>query len=116
MVNPRTADPRLQRVLASLENDPSQSIANLAAAVQLTPGHLQRLFKEQTNMHIGVYVGAYKLQKAAQLLSDRRLSVKEIAHSIGYNHVSSFVRAFRRRFGCSPKQYRRKRDAIRSIA
>jgi transcriptional regulator GlxA family with amidase domain len=68
---------------------------------------LQRLFKQQTGIQLGSLVTERRLQRAAQLLTISNLSIKEIAHTVGYSHHSSFVRAFQRRFAQAPKQFRR---------
>lgn len=47
-----------------------------------------------------------RLQKAAQLLRTSELSIKEITDAVGYEHHSSFTRAFKHRFGLSPRFYR----------
>jgi AraC-like DNA-binding protein len=46
------------------------------------------------------------LQKAAHLLHASDLSVKEIAFAVGYEHSSSFIRAFQRHFAQTPRDYR----------
>jgi AraC-like DNA-binding protein len=38
------------------------------------------------------------------------MSVKEIAFAVGYEHTSSFIRAFERRFGIAPRTYRTQAD------
>jgi AraC-like DNA-binding protein len=42
------------------------------------------------------------------LLSAADVVIKEVAYTVGYSHPSSFVRAFRRRFGKSPTEYRQR--------
>jgi AraC-like DNA-binding protein len=51
-----------------------------------------------------------RLQRAAYLLSNSYLSIKEITHVVGYEHTSSFVRAFERRFLQAPARYRKQKD------
>ncbi len=97
---------RLTKVLRLIDSQPSCSVSDLAFEVQLSPAHLQRLFKQKTGLHVRDLLGEQRLQKAAQLLSSSGLPIKEIAHSVGYEHHSSFVRAFQRRFAQSPKYYR----------
>ena len=104
---------RLRQVVEMIESKPSCSIRDLALKVSLSPAHLQRLFKRQTGTQLGGLVAEARLQKAAQLLTISNLSIKEIAHAVGYRHHSSFVRAFRRRFARAPKQYRREPNAVR---
>jgi two-component system response regulator YesN len=102
---------RLRQVVAMIESEPSCSIRDLALKVSLSPAYLQRLFKQQTGTQLGGLVAERRLQKAAQLLTISNLSIKEIAHAVGYRHHSSFVRAFRRRFARAPKHYRREPNA-----
>jgi transcriptional regulator GlxA family with amidase domain len=97
---------RLLQVIDMIESDPSCSIRDLAVKVSLSPAHLQRLFKQQTGTQLGSLVAERRLQKAAKLLTISNLSIKEIAHEVGYSHHSSFVRAFQRRFAQAPKHYR----------
>ena len=97
----------MRRVLERIEAGPPQSVWQLAQAVRLSPAHLQRLFKKETGVHIRDLLAESRLRNAAQLLSTTDMEVKEIAYHVGYQHHSSFVRAFQRRFGQAPKQYRR---------
>lgn len=109
---PAVQERRLRQVVEMIESEPSCSIQELAQKVSLSSAHLQRLFKQQTGTALGSLVAERRLQKAAQLLTISNLSIKEIAHKVGYGHHSSFVRAFQRRFALAPKHYRRQPDAL----
>ncbi|SRR6266852_2842710 len=104
---PVVKERRLRRVLERIESGPPQSVRELARAVRLSPAHLQRLFKHETGVHISDLLAENKLRNAARLLSTTDMEIKEIAYLAGYQHHSSFVRAFQRRFRQSPKEYRR---------
>ena len=115
---PQNGDPkfllgekRLSKVLRLINSQPACSVSDLALELQLSPAHLQRLFKQKTGLHVHDLIGEQRLQKAAQLLSSSGLRIKEIAHAVGYEHHSSFVRAFQRRFAQSPKYYREQNNA-----
>ncbi len=98
---------RLHRVLQMIDSEPACSVSDLALQVHLTPAHLQRLFKQKTGLRVSDLIGEQRLRKAARLLSSSEVPIKEIARAVGYEHHSSFVRAFHRRFAQSPKYYRR---------
>jgi transcriptional regulator GlxA family with amidase domain len=102
---------RLKKVLEIMESRLPHSVREMAMEVHLTPTHLQRLFKQETGVHIGQLLTERRLHKAAELLSTTDMEIKEIAYYVGYGHHSSFVRAFQRRFRQSPKQYRQDRVA-----
>ncbi len=103
---PETLEHRLRQVVEMIIAEPFRSVRELALKVRLSPAHLQRLFKQKAGVHIGNLVVENRLQKAAELLSASNLSIKEIAHAVGYKHHSSFVRAFQKRFSLAPKRYR----------
>ncbi len=103
---------RLRQVVEMIEAEPGYSIRDLATKVSLSPAHLQRLFKQQTGIQLGCLVAERRLQKAADLLTRSNLSIKEIAHAVGYRHHSSFARAFQRRFAQAPKYFRREPNAL----
>lgn len=98
---------RLRQVVEMIDSQPSCSIRDLAHQVALSPTHLQRLFKQQTGTQLGGVMSERRLLKAADLLTSSNLSIKEIAHAVGYRHHSSFVRAFQHRFAQAPKHFRR---------
>ena len=79
-------DARLQRVLDIIRTQPSQSVRALALEVRLSPAHLQRLFRQQTGVHIRDLLVEGRLQKAAALLSASKMQIKEIAYTVGYQH------------------------------
>ena len=105
---------RLTKVLHMINSRPACSVSELALEVQLSPAHLQRLFKRKTGLHVRDLIGEHRLQKAAHLLASSELPIKEIAHAAGYEHHSSFVRAFHRRFAQSPKHYRQQNYSARA--
>ena len=103
---PIVKERRLRRVLERIEAGPPHSVRELADQVRLTPAHLQRLFKQETGINISDLLAESRLHTAARLLSTTDMEIKEIAYLAGYQHHSSFVRAFQRHFGQSPKDYR----------
>jgi AraC-like DNA-binding protein len=48
---------------------------------------------------------AVRHERACTLLQEGRLSVGEIAKSLGYTHTSNFIRAFKGQTGLSPLQF-----------
>jgi AraC-like DNA-binding protein len=103
-----------RRVLRLIESGAPYSIGDLAAQLHLSPSHLQRLFKHETGLRMGEWLITFRLQKAAYLLANSYLSVKEVARAAGYEHVSSFIRAFERRYVLTPTRYRERADAASS--
>ncbi|HKE21103.1 MAG TPA: helix-turn-helix transcriptional regulator [Bryobacteraceae bacterium] len=103
-------DRRVRATLVFLAERSVCSVRDLAREMRLSRGALQRLFKKEMGMPVSAYLADQRLQKAARLLRASSLSIKEIAFSVGYEHHSSFTRAFESRFSQSPKQYREQKD------
>lgn len=100
-------DNRMARVLDAIAEDPTLDVTSLARLVNLSPSRLQHLFKERVGIPIRDAVGDRKLRKAADLLRQTDLRIKEITFEVGYEHSSSFVRAFRKRYVTTPESYRK---------
>ena len=98
---------RLRKALTMLESHIPRTVREMAKGVCLSPTYLQRLFKRETGVHVSDLLAEHRLQKAAHLLAESDLSIKQIAYAVGYKHQSSFVRAFERRFSLPPTIYRR---------
>jgi len=105
-----TSERRMQKLFDMIEAGTTFAIRDLAAELRLSPWYLQRLFKKETGVRLGQWLSEQRLRRSAYLLSNSYLSIKEIAHAAGYEHASSFIRAFERRFSSAPAHYRKLND------
>ena len=48
-----------------------------------------------------------RMEHACELLSAPDAQVKDIAGLVGYSNISHFSDAFRKKFGCTPSEYKR---------
>jgi two-component system, response regulator YesN len=100
-------DGRVRKILQQIESGKNLAITDLALEFNLSPSYLQRLFRQQTGFGMKRWLSERRLQRAADLLVNSYMSVKEIAYGVGYEHVSSFIRAFERRFARAPASFRK---------
>ena len=66
---------------------------------------LHRKLQAITGQTPGDFIRTFRLERAAQLLNEKRLSVTQIAFEVGYNSPSQFSRAFIKQFNCTPSEY-----------
>ena len=97
---------RLRKILQVIESQPPRHIHALAVECNLSQSHLQHLFKQHTGVGLGHLLNERRLTRAADLLVCSNMSIKEVACAVGYEHTSSFTRAFVRRFEMPPRRYR----------
>lgn len=82
-------------------------IDELSGDLGVSRFHMHRIFKEAFGRNIYESIKAIRLQKASSLLlTNRHSTISEIANLCGYSSHSSFIKAFRERFGKSPKMWR----------
>ncbi len=78
---------------------------------RLSTSHLCRSFGDWLGSTPTAYLNDLRLQHARRLLSDSRLSVKEIARAVGIPNANYFARLFRRKFHVSPTEAGRISDS-----
>ncbi|WP_407267834.1 helix-turn-helix domain-containing protein [Radiobacillus sp. PE A8.2] len=102
---------KIDIVLAYMKNHYTQdlSVEEIAESVNLNPAYLSRIFKQSVGKTMVEYLTEIRLQKSVELLSESTLTVKEIAESVGYNNVNSYIRFFKKYEGMTPGEYRKNR-------
>ena len=73
----------------------------LADRLNVSRRHLQRIFAAQLGRSPQDWLKEQRLIRAHRLLQNAR-TVKEVAHGLGFRHVSQFSRDFKQRFGVAP--------------
>lgn len=81
------------------------SFANIAKESLFSPWYARRLFIEYTGLTPAEYIRKLKLQKSVLQLRDNKTNVLDVALDLGFSSVDGYQRAFRREFGCNPKEY-----------
>jgi len=88
------------------------SLNDLARFAGYSPWHSARIFKEMTGYAPFEYIRALRLSRAALQLRDEKSKIVDVALDFVFDSHEGFSRAFSRRFGISPREYRRDTPAI----
>lgn len=91
----------IEKNLAKIE-----TVEDVAGALRVSPSHFRRLFKSETGQTCWDYITQYKMEVSRKLLGDLSLSIKEIAHQLGFPSSSAFSHAFNRFHGMGPRKMR----------
>lgn len=82
------------------------TVAELARSARYSRFHFAREFRRATGVPPGRFLTAVRIQEAKRLLLATPLSIREIAHRVGYASPGSFSTAFKSNVGYSPAAYR----------
>ncbi len=88
-----------------------RSLAEAAAACSVSEAHLCRLFHRYDVISPYQLLVRLKMARAAVLLLDRGLLVREVGRQVGYEDPYHFSKAFKRVYGLSPEAFRSHRRA-----
>jgi transcriptional regulator GlxA family with amidase domain len=95
-------------IIAHLRSD--LSIESLARKTSLCARHFSRLFKQIYQKTPAAFVEEMRLNEARRRLLSSRNSVAAVAASVGFKSTDAFRRAFERRFGLTPRDFRGQRS------
>lgn len=84
------------------------SLSDAARMVHMSLPQFMKTFKKVAGTTLVSYVNHVRLSTAARLLNETDLTIAEIANEVGFSDQSYFDKQFKRAFGCSPKQFRRR--------
>lgn len=101
-------DQRLLRAVQYVQQHISEppDIDRLANLVCVTRSQLTRIFHRTFDIPPLQYVLRKKIQHAQAQLLTTGMSVQQIAHEVGFDDASYFIRLFRKTIGFTPQEYR----------
>jgi AraC family transcriptional regulator of adaptative response / methylphosphotriester-DNA alkyltransferase methyltransferase len=89
------------------------SLDDIAHRVASSRRQLQRAYAEIGKTTFREHLTGVRMDRAAELLASRPLTVREVAHRVGYRQPAQFAKAFRRHHGAAPSAFRASLDRAR---
>jgi len=104
----RSNEPLLAEVFEVIERRYAEplSLREVAAALNLTPGHLTTTVRRKTGRTVQDWITERRLTEARRLLAETDLPVAEVGRRAGYPDPGYFARTFRRQHGVPPRAWR----------
>lgn len=93
------------------KNLKSVTVAEMAAKQHYSVKYFSRVFTNTIGMTPLEYITDCKMEWAKNSLAHSNLSTAEIMDAIGYKHRNSFTIAFKKKYGCSPTEFRKQAKA-----
>lgn len=83
------------------------SLDSVSAILNLSPAYFSTLFKRTFQVNFLDYLTQLRMDAAKELLGDPLRSTADVAGLVGYESANYFTRAFKKRVGMTPTDYRR---------
>ncbi len=99
---------RIEKVMDYVNHNFNRNITlgEIAKMVNMTEISFSRFFKTKTGITFIETLLECRIGNASRLLIDTTQSIAEIAYNCGFNNISNFNRLFKKRKGCTPKEFR----------
>lgn len=99
---------RIRQVMDHINNNFQKdiSLAEVARLSSMTAVAFSRFFRQRTGKTFVDTLNEVRLAQTTRLLIETSQSVNEIAYKCGFNNISNFNRIFKKKKGCTPKEFR----------
>lgn len=86
------------------------SLNTVSASVGMSPSYFSSVFRKEMGLTFVEYLTQIRMDKAKELLMCSPMKTSEIGYEVGYKDPHYFSYIFKKNQGCSPKEYRARRD------
>jgi AraC family transcriptional regulator of adaptative response / methylphosphotriester-DNA alkyltransferase methyltransferase len=90
------------------------ALDDIARRVASSRRQLQRAYAEVGGTTFRDHLTRVRMERAAELLARRSVTVREVAHRVGYRQPAQFAKAFRRHHGVAPSDFRARGTLLRA--
>jgi AraC family transcriptional regulator of adaptative response / methylphosphotriester-DNA alkyltransferase methyltransferase len=97
-----------EEAIAIVEREYAEDLAldDIARRVATSRRQLQRAYAEVGDTTFREHLTAVRMERAGDLLRHGNLTIREVAHRVGYRQPAQFAKAFRRHHGAAPSGFR----------
>lgn len=89
------------------------SLNDISKLVNMHEVSLSRFIKKSTGKSFIDCLNEIRIGQVCRLIIDTTQSISEIAYTCGFNNISYFNRVFKKKKGCTPKEFRENFSGIR---
>ena len=81
------------------------SINKISNTLYVDRTYLSKIFKQHLGVSPKDYLSAFRLEKAATLLTEQKYTLYQVSQMTGYNDYCNFSKMFKKKYGVSPNMY-----------
>ncbi|WP_105616188.1 AraC family transcriptional regulator [Vallitalea okinawensis] len=88
------------------------SIEQFSQSTYLSSNYISKIFKEITGDTLINYLINLRIEKAKQILEEGHFTIQEVSQKVGYEDPYYFSKLFKKKYGCSPSEYKAQKEVI----
>ena len=102
------SSPVVREIIEYIDENLPDDISNstIAERFHFNASYINRVFKKHTGSTLHEYIISRRIDTAAEKLRSENISVSEIAKLTGFSGAVHFTKAFRKKMGMTPTDYR----------
>lgn len=107
----------MKRVMESVNkhlDDPDFNVEKLCEDIAVSRTQLHRKMKKLTGISAGDFIRNLRIEQAAKLIREGKITVTQVAYAVGFNNASHFATVFKKHFGMTPTEYANQNAAEKS--
>ena len=99
---------RINKVVKYLQENYGDDVnlTDLASSINMSDSAFSHFFKKRTNHSFSEYLIDIRISHASRLLLETNDNISEICYKCGFNNLSNFNRLFKKKRGCTPREFR----------
>jgi CheY-like chemotaxis protein len=96
---------KLKTILEANLTDPDFNVSKLVTEIGMSRPVLFRKIKMLTGLSVIDLIRSTRLRKAEMLLKQKKMTISEVAFTVGFNDPKYFSKSFRSQYGKTPTEY-----------
>lgn len=100
---------KVQLAMLFVQNNFRRDIGldDIAEVAGVTPAYMSSIFRRECGMNFKDYINGIRFDYAKKLLDFSDMTITDICFESGFNDYANFERNFRKKYGSSPREYRK---------
>ena len=97
---------RIQTYIDENYGDPSLCLSRISDLFHISESYFSFLFKKTVGVNFSTYLEQVRMTQAKHLLETTNIKITDLYVAVGYNNLTSFRRAFKKKYGVAPNAIR----------
>lgn len=88
--------------------DPNLNTASVGNAFNISASYISKKFKKESGETLASYITIFRIEKSKELIRNTNYPLNSIAEMVGFSHIRTFNRVFKKYEGITPSEFRSK--------